>query len=455
MKKKLFLSSSLVLTSLISLVGCSSAEEQQKAYKKEVKDINERTENKFEEEYEKDKFAFTFKGDLDGGIKGNLTSYTSTIDSSTGNVTKSEPKTTPFDAKLTSEENAILSLDTAYYRSLNTSSKKEDNESYAYVSEDTKLEFMDEQSKNNGIASYSNKAQVLLKDGLGTYYTNTNGTNENGGTFSYVTYDNYVSLGISTLDQVLLKETTSSRIEELRKLLKTYVALNEQGQSSTTQTLSYIDLICDILQSITSLSTKEEITSDDIMSLLEDGLHINMDKEHETNIREILTKLLPIIKEANLITISKEDQNGLTNYKYTLNYENLLPVLKETLTIIKPYYEQEAIDEVEVLSIENRFKFLNSIIDDTLKNAKVEQVLTFTIKDNLLSSVSEDFKVADFILNDVGVTSIYDSNTGMFSIMFMSLELSELSFTTSYSFSFDAVNKDNLPEVKVITTTNN
>ncbi len=452
MKKKLFLSSSLVLTSLISLVGCSSAEEQQKAYKKEVKDINERTENKFEEEYKKDKFAFTFKGDLDGGIKGNLTSYTSTIDSSTGNVTKTEPKTTPFAAKLTSEENAILSLDTAYYRSLNTSSKKENNESYAYVSEDTKLEYFDEQSKNNGITSYSNKAQVLLKDGLGTYYTN-NGTKENGGTFSYATYDNYVSLGISTLDQVLLKETTSSRIEELRKLLKSYVALNEQGQSSTTQTLSYIDLICDILQSVTSLSTKEEITSDDIMSLLEDGLHINMNKEHETNIREILTKLLPIIKETNLITISKEDQNGLTNYKYILNYENLLPVLKETLTIIKPYYEQEAIDEIEVISIENRFKFLNSIIDDTLKNAKVEQVLTFTIKDNLLSSVSEEFKVANFVLNDVAVTSIYDSNTGMFSIMFMSLEVSELSFTTSYSFSFDAVNKNNLPEVKVIATT--
>lgn len=189
------------------------------------------------------------------------------------------------------------------------------------------------------------------------------------------------------------------------------------------------------------------------MSLLEDGLHIKMGKEHETNIREILTKLLPIIKEANLITISKEDQNGLTNYKYTLNYENLLPVLKETLTIIKPYYEQNATNEVEVLSIENRFKFLNSIIDDTLKNAKVEQVLTYTIKDNLLSSVSEEFKVANFILNDIGVTSIYDSNTGMFSIMFMSLEVSELSFTTSYSFSFDAVNKDNLPEVKVITTT--
>lgn len=452
MKKKLFLSSSLVLTSLISLVGCYSAEEQQKAYKKEVKDINERTENKFEEEYKKDKFAFTFKGDLDGGIKGNLTSYTSTIDSSTGNVTKTEPKTTPFAAKLTSEENAILSLDTAYYRSLNTSSKKENNESYAYVSEDTKLEYFDEQSKNNGITSYSNKAQVLLKDGLGTYYTN-NGTKENGGTFSYATYDNYVSLGISTLDQVLLKETTSSRIEELRKLLKSYVALNEQGQSSTTQTLSYIDLICDILQSVTSLSTKEEITSDDIMSLLEDGLHINMNKEHETNIREILTKLLPIIKETNLITISKEDQNGLTNYKYILNYENLLPVLKETLTIIKPYYEQEAIDEIEVISIENRFKFLNSIIDDTLKNAKVEQVLTFTIKDNLLSSVSEEFKVANFVLNDVAVTSIYDSNTGMFSIMFMSLEVSELSFTTSYSFSFDAVNKNNLPEVKVIATT--
>ena len=74
MKKKLFLSSSLVLTSLISLVGCSSVEEQQKAYKKEVKDVNERTENKFEEEYKKDKFAFTFKGNLDGGIKGNLTS---------------------------------------------------------------------------------------------------------------------------------------------------------------------------------------------------------------------------------------------------------------------------------------------------------------------------------------------------------------------------------------------
>ncbi len=452
MKKKLFLSSSLVLTSLISLVGCYSAEEQQKAYKKEVKDINERTENKFEEEYKKDKFAFTFKGDLDGGIKGNLTSYTSTIDSSTGNVTKTEPKTTPFAAKLTSEENAILSLDTAYYRSLNTSSKKENNESYAYVSEDTKLEYFDEQSKNNGITSYSNKAQVLLKDGLGTYYTN-NGTKENGGTFSYATYDNYVSLGISTLDQVLLKETTSSRIEELRKLLKSYVALNEQGQSSTTQTLSYIDLICDILQSVTSLSTKEEITSDDIMSLLEDGLHINMDKEQETNIREILTKLLPIIKEANLITISKEDQNGLTNYKYILNYENLLPVLKETLTIIKPYYEQEAIDEIEVISIENRFKFLNSIIDDTLKNAKVEQVLTFTITDNLLSSVSEEFKFANFVLNDVAVTSIYDSNTGMFSIMFMSLEVSELSFTTSYSFSFDAVNKNNLPEVKVIATT--
>lgn len=189
------------------------------------------------------------------------------------------------------------------------------------------------------------------------------------------------------------------------------------------------------------------------MSLLEDGLHIKMGKEHETNIREILTKLLPIIKEANLITISKEDLNGLTNYKYTLNYENLLPVLKETLTIIKPYYEQNVTNEVEVLSIENRFKFLNSIIDDTLKNAKVEQVLTYTVKDNLLSSVSEEFKVANFILNDIGVTSIYDSNTGMFSIMFMSLEVSELSFTTSYSFSFDAVNKDNLPEVKVITTT--
>lgn len=452
MRKKLFLSSGLVVTSLISLVGCSSSEEEQKLYKKEVKDVNERTENKFEEEYKKDKFAFTFKGNLDGGIKGNVTSYTSTIDSTTGNVTKTEPKVIPLDAKLTNEENAILLLDTAYYRSLNTSSKKEINESYAYVSEDTKLEFFDEESKKNGLTSYSNKAQVLLKDGLGTYYVN-NGAKENGGTFSYATYDNYVSLGISTLDQVLLKETTSSRIEELRRLLKTYVALNEQGQSSTTKTLSYIDLICDILQSVTSLYNKEEITSDDIMSLLKDGLHIPMDEEHEVNIKEILTKLLPIIKEANLITISKEDKNGLTNYKYTLNYQNLLPVLKETLTIIKPYYEQKAIDEVDKISIENRFSFLNSIVDNTLTNAKVEQALTFTIKDNLLSSVREDFKVANFILNDVSVGSIYDSTTGLFTIMYASLDIDEFSFSTSYSFTFESTSKDNLPEVKVITTT--
>lgn len=189
------------------------------------------------------------------------------------------------------------------------------------------------------------------------------------------------------------------------------------------------------------------------MSLLKDGLHIPMDEEHEVNIKEILTKLLPIIKEANLITISKEDKNGLTNYKYTLNYQNLLPVLKETLTIIKPYYEQKAIDEVDKISIENRFSFLNSIVDNTLTNAKVEQALTFTIKDNLLSSVREDFKVANFILNDVSVGSIYDSTTGLFTIMYASLDIDEFSFSTSYSFTFESTSKDNLPEVKVITTT--
>ncbi len=450
MKKKLFVSSSLVLASLISLVGCTSNEEQQKTYKAEVKDGNEKTKNKFEEEYKKDKFSFTCKGNLDGIIKGNITNYTSTIDPYTAEATKGESTTVPLDTKLTNEENAILSLDTAYYRTLNTSSKKEVNESYAYVSNDTKVEFYDESSKENGLTSYSNKAQILLKDGTGTYYTNDNGTKENINTFSYGTYDNYVALGISTLDQVLLKDTASSRIEELRRLLKTYVALYEQD--SSTQMLSYIDLLCDVLQNVTSLSTKEEITSDDIMSLLENGFHIDMDEENKVSIKEILNKILEVTKNANLLTISKENKNGLTNYKYALNYQNLLPVIKETLNVIKPYYDEKATTEGEKISVESYFNFLNSIVDNTLTKAQIDQTLTFTIKDNLLSSVKEEFKVANFILNDVAINAKQDTSTGSIIVTYVSFAINDFSLSTSYSFDFDATTKDKLPEVKYTST---
>lgn len=439
MKKKLFLSSGLVLASLVGFVGCGglTSSEQQKVYKEEIKEVNNKTTNKFEEEYKKDKFAFTFNEGLSAALKGSLTTYSITNNDVTTTTT---PKTITLNESLSQDATAILSFDTAYYRSLTSTSKKETNDTYAYAEANSKLTLSEDFQKlvDSEIEGADVKAQAVLKDGAGTAYANINGE-ENGSSFTYKEYDTYLAAGIGSIDKALTKETTAERIESLRTDLKAYAVILELSEDE----IKYIDIICDVLKSASEQTTKEELTADDIYEIFASIYGQKVDEATKTKIKTMIEKVLTIIKDAEIITITKETSKGVTNYKYALNYANLITAVKASVEACKQYaIEQEP---TQTQTITKVFDQITTIIDTYLANINVEQALTFTVKDNLLTGVKEEFKVADFKAENLPFMTEYDN--GNYIRTYASINISELSFTASYSFDFDAKAKADLPAV--------
>ena len=448
MKKQLFLSTGLVLTSLLGFVGCGNeltSSEQQKVYKDEVKEINQKTTNKFEEEYKKDNFAFTFNTNANAALKGSISTYSTTTDLS-GNTTSTTPEVTPLNESISADATAILSFDTAYYRALNTTSPKSSNESYAYVEANAKASFSDAVKEYLEVSDEEVKAQAVLKDGTGTAYAKVN-TNQEGETFTYNTYDNYISAGVATIDQVLTKETTKERIEELRKILKTYASVDTENSAQYSK---YIDVVCDALKSLSEIEASDEITTDEIYEIVEtyykQYVGKSIDEETKTKIKTIVEKVVTVIKEYEIITVSKQTSNSETNYTYSLNYSNLITAVKAALEAVKQY----AIEQVPAQStqITTTFSQITTIIDTYLANINVTQNLTFTVKDNLLTGVKEEFKVADFTFA-YPVSSSYNNETGV-TIKYASISISEASFTTSFSYEFNAKAKADLPTVPTL-----
>lgn len=448
MKKQLFLSTGLVLTSLIGFVGCNNtsltSSEQQEKYKDEVKEVNQKTASKFEEEYKKDKFAFTFNESSSGALKGSVSTYQTVTDLKTLQTTTSTPATATLNESLSSDATAILSFDTAYYRSLNTSSPKATNDTYAYMESNTKVNYSDTVKTLLSQKDVNTKVQGSLIDGTATLYLNDNGE-EYGATGSYATYDNYVAAGVKSIDEILTKETTEERIEALRTILKTYLSIENEDA------VKYVDVVCDVLKSLAELETKDEITADDVMAIVESVVKQmsgqEMSEIAKADTKVIVEKVIASFKEAEIITISKETSNGTTNYKYSLNYANLITAVKATLESIKAYLIEQ--DPTLSQQISATFAQITTVIDTYLANIKLTQDLTFTVKDHLLTGVKEEFKVADVNISNIPVAQ--DNNESAYVVTYASLSISELSLTSTWSYEFDAKAKAELPTVKVVT----
>ncbi len=447
MKKQLFLSTGLVLTSLIGFVGCNNtsltSSEQQEKYKDEVKEVNQKTASKFEEEYKKDKFAFTFNEASTGALKGSFSTYQTVTDLKTLQTTTSTPVSATLNESLSSDATAILSFDTAYYRSLNTSSPKATNDTYAYIESNTKVNYSDTVKTLFSQKDVNAKVQGSLIDGTATLYLNDNGE-EYGATGSYATYDNYVAAGVKSIDEVLTKETTEERIEALRTILKTYLSIENEDA------VKYVDVVCDVLKSLAELETKDEITADDVMAIVENVMKMSGDEMTEiakTSTKAIVEKVIEVFKEAEIITISKETSNGSTNYKYSLNYANLITAVKAALESVKAYLIEQ--DPTLSQQISATFAQITTVIDTYLANIKLTQDLTFTVKDNLLTGVKEEFKVADVNISNIPVAQSNTEDT--YVVTYASLSISELSLTSTWSYEFDAKAKADLPTVKVVT----
>ncbi len=484
MKKKLFITSTLLLSSILTISGCastpssdtsstassseqtsgssqaSSSEEVKVNAKEELNAVLKASEAKLEEEVKKNTFKLTLNGADAVTVKGNVNQYTNTIVSqrqSDGTYTKtsetqSEKTTLALNESATSTQKYILSLDTDYYKSLQTETHKATNDSYAYgeVTLNTNLSTPVQSLFSNVKEA---KEQIVLKDGEGYLYEKFDSyadqTTEQGLPFDYSVADSYISAGYSYLNNFLAQEGVTNRLNYLKTTIK--ALLPEGDEESAVIVDKVFALINDLY---TYATTGGDLNLDSALDLYEKITGTtNLDEETKTFIKKTVNALLKIFDIDKVVTYEKV--NG--SYKMNLNYKVLLAQVKTALTTLKAMLNVQFANDADTLALINElFTNVNASLE-TYAPTNVNSVVTFTVKDGLLAGVEEELKlqgltVNGFVYGDEGSDQNGNSDTYTTTQYLLDLSISELTLTTNYSFSYEALSKDALPEVTKVPT---
>ncbi len=484
MKKKLFITSTLLLSSILTMSGCastpnsdtsstassseqtsgssqaSSSEEVKVNAKEELNAVLKASEAKLEEEVKKNTFKLTLNGADTVTVKGNINQYTKTIVSqrqSDGTYTKtsetqSEKTSLALNESATSAQKYILSLDTDYYKSLQTETHKATNDSYAYgeVTLNTNLSTPVQSLFSNVKEA---KEQIVLKDGEGYLYEKftsyTDQTTEQGLPFDYSVADSYISAGYSYLNNFLAQEGVTNRLNYLKTTIK--ALLPEGDEESAVIVDKVFALINDLY---TYATTGGDLNLDSALDLYEKLTGTtNLDEETKTFIKKTVNALLKIFDIDKVVTYEKV--NG--SYKMNLNYKVLLAQVKTALTTLKAMLNVQFANDADTLALINElFTNVNSSLE-TYAPTNVNSVVTFTVKDGLLTGVEEELKLQGLTINGFvygGERSDQNGNSDTYTTTqyLLDLSISELTLTTNYSFSYEALSKDALPEVTKVPT---
>lgn len=486
MKKKLFITSALLLSSILTMSGCastsssetssagtsssqtsgsssssegssssSSSSEVKVNAKKELKEVLKASDEKLEEEIKKDTFKFTVNGSEEASVKGSVSNYSNTTvyklnEDGTKDITnqsQSEKVAISLNEKATSTQKVILSLDGAYYRSLGTETPKATNDSYAYAEANATTTLS---SVFQGSAPKEIKVQAILKDGEGYLYTKQTPYEgdalENGLPFDYSSVDSYINVGLSYLDGFLAQEGVTNRLNYIKTSIKALLPEDDEG------TAVIVDKVFAVINDLyTYASVGGDLNLDSALDLFETLTGTTtLDEETKVFIKKTVNALLKVFDLDKVITYEKVNDT----YKMNVDYKALLSQVKLALTTLKTLVTVQFANNEEVLAQVNEiYTMVNGAID-TYAPTNVDEVVTFTVKDGLLSGVEEELKLEGLTVNEIvtGGSIDYNGDTYTDVTYLVDVSISELSLKTKYSFSYEALSKDELPEVTKITT---
>ncbi len=490
MKKKLFITSALLLSSILTMSGCastpssdtsssaktsssqtsgssqassssegssssSSSSEVKVNAKKELKEVLKASDEKLEEEIKKDTFKLTVNGSEEASVKGTVNNYSNTTvykinedgTKETTSQTQSEKVAISLNEKASSTQKAILSLDGAYYRSLGTETPKETNDSYAYAEANITTNLS---SVFQGVAPKEIKAQTILKDGEGYVYTKQvpyeGDALENGLPFEYSSVDSYINFGLSYLDGFLAQEGVTNRLNYIKTSIKALLPEDDEG------TAVIIDKVFAVINDLyTYASVGGELSLDSALNLFETlAGTTTLDEQTKVFIQKTVNALLKVFDLDKVITYEKVNDT----YKMDVDYKILLSQVKLALTTFKTLVSVQFANNEEVVAQVNEiYTMINGAID-TYAPTNVDSVTTFTVKDGLLTGVEEELKLEGLTVNEfvTGGSINVEGDTYTDVTNLVDVSINELSLTTKYSFSYEALSKDELPEVTKITT---
>lgn len=489
MKKKLFITSALLLSSILTMSGCSStpssdtssagtsssqtsgnsqtsassqgssssssSSEIKVDAKKELKEVLKASDKKLEEEIKKDTFKLTVNGSEEASVKGTVSTYSNTTvyklnedgTKETKSETQSEKVAINLNEKATTTQKVILSLDGAYYRSLGTETPKTTNDSYAYAEANTTTNlstiFQEQALKEI-------KAQAILKDGEGYLYTKqtpyAGDALENGVPFEYSSVDSYINVGFSYLDGFLAQEGVTNRLNYIKTSIKALLPEDHEGSAAI------VDKVFAVINDLCTYATVGgDLDLDSALDLFETLTGTTtLDEQTKAFIEKTVNALLKVFDLDKVITYEKVNDT----YKMNVDYKALLSQVKLALTTFKTYVTVQFANEPEVLAKVNEIYTMVNEAIDTYAPTNVDSVTTFTVKDGLLTGVEEELKLEGLTVNEIvtGGSIDIEGDTYTDETYLLDVSISELSLTTKYSFSYEALSKDTLPEVTRITT---
>lgn len=487
MKKKLFITSALLLSSILTMSGCastsssdtssagtsssqtsgsssssegsssssSSSSEVKVNAKKELKEVLKASDEKLEEEIKKDTFKLTVNGSEEASVKGSVSNYSNTTvykinedgTKETESEIQSEKVAISLNEKATSTQKVILSLDGAYYRSLGTETPKATNDSYAYAEANATTTLS---SVFQGSAPKEIKAQAILKDGEGYLYTKQvpyeGDALENGLPFEYSSVDSYINVGLSYLDGFLAQEGVTNRLNYIKASIKALLPEDDEG------TAVIVDKVFAVINDLyTYASVGGDLNLDSALDLFETLTGTTtLDEETKVFIKKTVNALLKVFDLDKVITYEKVNDT----YKMNVDYKALLSQVKLALTTLKTLITVQFANNEEVLAQVNEiYTMVNGAID-TYAPTNVDEVVTFTVKDGLLTGVEEELKLEGLTVNEfvIGGSIDIEGDTYTDETYLVDVSISELTLKTKYSFSYEALSKDELPEVTKITT---
>lgn len=489
MKKKLFITSALLLSSILTMSGCastpssdtssagtsssqtsessstsassegssssSSSSEVKVNAKKELKEVLKASDEKLEEEIKKDTFKLTVNGSEEASVKGTVSKYSNTTvykinEDGTKDIedqSQSEKAAINLNEKATSTQKIILSLDEAYYRSLGTETPKEANDSYAYAEANVATNLS---SVFQGSAPKEIKNQAILKDGEGYLYMKQvpyeGDASENGLPFEYSSVDSYINVGLSYLDGFLAQEGVTNRLNYIKTSIKALLPEDDEG------TAVIVDKVFAVINDLyTYASVGGDLNLDSALDLFESLTGTTtIDEETKTFIKKTVNALLKVFDLDKVITYEKVNDS----YKMDVDYKSLLSQVKLALTTFKTLVTVQFANNEEVLAQVNEiYTMVNGAID-TYAPTNIDSVTTFTVKDGLLTGVEEELKLEGLTVNEfvIGGSGNVEGDTYTDVKYLVDVSISELTLTTKYSFSYEALSKDELPEVTKITT---
>lgn len=490
MKKKLFITSTLLLSSILTMSGCasttssetssagtsssqtsessststsseassntsSSSSEVKVNAKKELKEVLKASDEKLESEIKKDTFKLTVNGSEEASVKGSVSNYSNTTvyklnEDGTKNVTSQSPSekvAINLNEKATSTQKVILSLDGAYYRSLGTETPKATNDSYAYAEANVTTTLS---SVFQGAAPKEIKAQAILKDGEGYLYTKQvpyeGDALENGLPFDYSSVDSYINVGLSYLDGFLAQEGVTNRLNYIKASIKALLPEDDEG------TGVIVDKVFAVINDLyTYASVGGDLNLDSALDLFETLTGTTtIDEETKVFIKKTVNTLLKIFDLDKVITYEKVNDT----YKMDVDYKALLSQVKLALNTLKTLVAVQFANNEEILAQVNEiYTMVNGAID-TYAPTNVDSVTTFTVKDGLLTGVEEELKLEGLTVKEIVTGGSIDIEGDTYTDVkyLVDVSISELTLTTKYSFSYEALSKDELPEVTKITT---